>query len=793
MTGQGGHDTETSGAVRPGALSALLQELAAAPISVSEPGDWDAGLHAGASIGRFELVRELGRGGFGVVWEAKDRELGRRVAFKAVRAGPARALREERLLVEAEAAAQLSHPNIVSLHEVGRSEGGPYLVLELLEGTTLGKRLQEGTLAAREAAHVATEVARGLAHAHAHGVVHRDLKPENVFLCRDGQVKVLDFGLAYAFGHRRQAGGTSGYMAPEQVEGAPEDERTDVWALGAMLFEMLAGRRPFEDRRSLRARAPALEVQGQAALGELVERMLATRPVDRPRDGGEVLEALAALEQGGAGTLAGLPAQVRIRRRTRVNRAGLLVAVIALGVIVAVAGTWWAQHARRPGVGAPPPEPVTLAVLPLANLSGDTSQEYFSDGMTEEITGKLSRLNGLAVTARSSAAKYKGSQKDARDIGKELGVAYLVEGSVRRAGDRIRIGATLVRTADAVQVWSDSTDARLDDVFEVQQRVATRIVEALNLRLSPDEAGSLRQWGTRNAAAYDEYLRGQALVERTSIREKIEAAHRHFDRALQIDPAFAPAMVGLSLAESITYRNFESSPEHLKNARALLDRALAIDPNAPRALVASGAWRAFSYDYRGAAGDFRRATVVEPRNFLPWDALCLVLGYMNPPELDEAERACRRSLELNPGYAEAYYHLARALVQQGRLREAEQAIDYLAEQSPDSPFVHLGAFWIHLAANRPRQAIAALEKEPQFANTSGRKAWLAMALAQAGDSDGAFAALEEALAKGYRDLDQLQGAYFEPLRRDRRFAPLLAKYGIAPSPSAPGQTGASNR
>ncbi len=205
-----------SGTVRPGALSALLQELAAAPPSFTESGDWDAGLRAGAVLGRFELVRELGRGGFGVVWEAKDCELGRRVAFKAVRAGARRYLREERLLREAEAAAQLSHPNIVTLYDVGRSSGGPYLVLELLEGTTLAERLRDGGgLGPREALHVGAEVARGLAHAHGHGVVHRDLKPENVFLCRDGRVKVLDFGLAHAFGHRIQAGGTSGYMAPE--------------------------------------------------------------------------------------------------------------------------------------------------------------------------------------------------------------------------------------------------------------------------------------------------------------------------------------------------------------------------------------------------------------------------------------------------------------------------------------------------------------------------------------------------------------------------------------------------
>ncbi len=792
MAGETEHSDGGTASVRPGALSALLQELAAAAPSVSEPGAWDGGLRAGAVIGRFELVRELGRGGFGVVWEAKDRELGRRVAFKAVRPGARRDLREERLLREAEAAAQLSHPNIVTLHDVGRSDSGPYLVLELLEGKTLAERLGEGGLTPREAVHVGGEVARGLAHAHGHGVVHRDLKPENVFLCRDGRVKVLDFGLAHAFGHRRQAGGTGGYMAPEQVEGAPEDERTDVWALGVMLFEMLSGRRPFAEEATLRKPAPALEVPGLPRLGELVTRMLAARPVDRPRDAGEVLEAVAAIEQEFSRASAPVAGEVRTRRRPRPPRGALVVAGIVLSAFIAAAG-WWA-HAHRTRL-ADASAPVALAVLPLANLSGDDAQDYFSDGMTEEITGKLSRLGGLAVTPRSSVKKYKGSSKDAREIGNELRVAYLVEGSVRRAGDRIRVSATLVNTADAVQLWSDIIDARLDDVFQVQEQVATRIVEALHVRLSPDEADSLRRWGTRNAAAYDEFLRGEALADRISVREKLEAARRHFERALQMDSSFAPAMAGLAFVEGTIYRVFDATPERLTKARALLDRALAIDPKLPRALISSGLMRALVYDYRGGAEDFRRALVVEPRNFGFWDFLCWALGYTNPPELAEAEKACRRSIELNPSYAEAYYHLARVLVQQGRVREAEQAIEYLAEQSPESNFVPSGRFWVHLGARRPREAIAALERTPgQFAESGLAKSWRSMALAQAGDLDGALAALEQALGKGYRDAAQLHGdPFFEPLRRDRRFAPLLAKYGLPPSGSAGGQTGATKR
>jgi serine/threonine protein kinase/TolB-like protein len=596
-----GSGSGSSPGVKPGALTALLKEIAVAPDGAQDSA-WEGLLRAGAVVGRFELVRELGHGGFGVVWEARDRELGRSVAFKAVRAGGKTAVREERLFKEAEAAARLQHPNIVTLHDVGRAEQGPYLILELLEGRTLAEWSAQGPLPLREAVRIAVEVSRGVAHAHAHGVVHRDLSPGNVFLCDDGQVKVLDFGMAHAFGQRKVEGGTRAYMAPEQSRGAPEDERTDVFALGVILHEMLSGEVPFRDAEALvSARpAPGLEVPEAPALGELVGRMLEKDPVKRPRDGGEVLSALTAFQR----ELERLPstgsAPVRTRRpssglgdflaelkRRRVIRAlvgyaivsfailqivepvlhrlhlpdwtlGFLVLLLAAGFSVTVALSWmfdlasgriertppsspppgtaeaahrptgprlalllaalgilsalpglgwyflWRERARPGSVAVPAPgvaeakgaeaSPRTVAVLPLVNLSGDPAQEYFNDGMTEEITSRLSRLAGLAVTARTSAARHKGSPRSAREIGAELAVAYLVEGSVRRAGDRIRVTASLVRTADAVRLWSEDLDARIDDVFAVQERIAGRIVEALGVKLTPAEERALRSW-----------------------------------------------------------------------------------------------------------------------------------------------------------------------------------------------------------------------------------------------------------------------------------------------------------
>jgi tripartite ATP-independent transporter DctP family solute receptor len=281
--------------VRPGAISALLAKLFRGPAE----GASVAAFRAGQVVGRFELLREIGRGGFGVVYEARDRELGRTVAFKSVRVGGALDARQQRLLYEAEAAARLAHPNIVTLYDVGHCDDGPYLVLELLRGRTLGQTLKHGPLPVKDALRVAIEVARGLAHAHAQGVVHRDLTPGNVFLCDDGQVKILDFGMAHAFGRRKVDGGTLAYMAPEQLSDAPEDERTDVFALGVILHQMLAGELPFPDGGALldERSAPEIVTDEWPALGELVGSMLEKSPLRRPRDGGAVLAALTALER----------------------------------------------------------------------------------------------------------------------------------------------------------------------------------------------------------------------------------------------------------------------------------------------------------------------------------------------------------------------------------------------------------------------------------------------------------------------------------------------------------------
>jgi TolB-like protein/Flp pilus assembly protein TadD len=614
--------------VKPGALSALLQEIAGAP-TAELGGAWGPVLHPGAVVGRFELVRELGRGGFGVVWEAKDRELGRSVAFKAVRAGGQASVREERLLREAEAAARLSHPNIVTLFDVGRSEQGPYLVLELLSGRTLHERSAQGPISLREALRIGVEVAKGMAHAHAHGVVHRDLTPGNVFLCDDGQVKVLDFGMAHAFGQRRVDGGTRSYMAPEQVRGAPEDERTDVFALGVILHQMLSGELPatMGKGRERSRSAPGLEIPPAPALGELVARMLERDPLKRPRDGGQVLAALSAIQA----ELELLPpgAAPPTHRREAPS--------LAEGR---------PRPRRRAG---PSRDAASIAVLPFADLSPAKDQDYFCDGIAEELLGALGAVDGLSVAARGSSFQFKGRAVDSREVGKALGVATLLEGSVRKAGNRVRISARLVSGDDGYQLWAETFDRGLDDIFAIQEEIAQAVVRALELRRSAPKGARLTRVGTRDAQAYEMYLRGRKFLMMHG-ETMLRLARQMFRGAIELDPGFAQAHAGLADADFMMLQwnmEHERADERRAEALAESEEALRLQPDLAEALVSRG--NVLSLHGRG----------------------------------DEAERDFRRALELNPALAHACYFHARHLLAAGRRREAAEMFEEAARKDPE--------------------------------------------------------------------------------------------------------------
>ncbi len=679
----------------------------------SAPGSaWDRVLRPGFVIGRFELVREVGRGGFGVVYEARDRELGRMVAFKAICGGDRPNVREERLLQEAEAAARLSHPNVVTLHDVGRSEHGPYLVLELLHGSSLSARLAHGRLSVSEALRVSVEMAKGLAHAHGRGVIHRDLTPGNIYLCDDGQVKLLDLGMAHAFGRRKREGGTPAYMAPEQWRGAPEDERTDVFALGVVLYRMLANELPFGDDGAEAARgsrpAPSLEIAELPALGELVGRMVQRDPVKRPRDAAEVLAALAMFQQELARAPAsGSPLPVRRSRPSRWRWVLLVTAGALLG-----AGLFALVAHRRPAPAAGAIVP-SIAVLPFADMSPQRDQAYFSDGLSEEILNALAHVEGLHVTGRSSAFAFKGRDEDLRVIGQKLNVGAVLEGSVRKAGNRVRITAQIVNVADGYHLWSETFDRDLADIFAVQDDIAKAVVQALRVKLLPGRAPPARVLHATTPEVYEQYLLARQLYARFT-PEGFRLAAGAYEKAIALDGTYAPAWSGLAVQLSNLMDDASTPAEAANLGRRSLEaaeKAIALDPDLAEGYAARGLLRAIiRWDWRGAQVDMDRALSLAPGDANTQRRSAILLAALG--RRDEAIAAARKAVEIDPLFAANWKALGGYYVQTNQLVPARSAYARAREMAPAMAGIDFELGVLSLLEGQPASALASFERHP---------------------------------------------------------------------------------
>ncbi len=724
-------------------MTAILEQLARGPDPVAAPGE---ALRAGAVVGHFELRRPIGRGGFGVVWEAVDLDLGRPVAFKAVRAGPRREIHERLLHGEAEAAARLSHPNLVTIHEIGRAEAGPYLVQELLRGETLESRLERGPMALREILDVAADVARGLAHAHAEGVVHRDLKPSNVFLCASGRVAVLDFGLAHAFGRRRVDGGTPAYMAPEQRRGAPEDERTDVFALGVLLHRMLAGALPFPEGdggRALLSRRPVppLHLAALPALGALVAEMLAKDPVARPRDGGAVLERLLELrrelpDRPAAGSPPARPGR-RPLRRTMGLVVGTAVATAAVGALVAK------LHSAPE---APAGRPLRVAVADVENGTGEGDLDALS-GLLAAALEQSSHLSVMRRAAMLDAAGRMGlgapARLDAplaRQVGPAAGVQALLLPAVHRAGEGY-----------AVEIQGvDPTGGRA--LFTVQERadgrgsvpgLLDRIAARIRVRLHEAEgevrrsAAPVARTLSADLEASARYFAGLDCYERRTLagswRIATSACAGDLRRAVERDPDFAVAWYQLALDLVAAGATEAEGRRALKEAVRLVDRA----PPRERALI-----RALDAEMADRNDD---ALALYGRSIAehPDDKRVLFRAgdvHYHADEFGSAIPYFERALALDPTYDFALDHLARALGSLGR-REALAGRVRAWSAMAQTPTVLHGLVLAWLWLGEPGKAVEAAER--QVAAGGGRAARddLATARFAAGRLEAAAAAL----------------------------------------------------
>jgi eukaryotic-like serine/threonine-protein kinase len=803
-------------------LQAEVEELLAAHaradgfLEDGPAGAGGRGLQAGERIGPYQIVALLGQGGMGKVYRARDTRLGREVAIKIV-SGVTRseeALR--RFELEARAAAAINHPNILALYDVGSAEGGPYLVSELLEGELLRSRLP-GPLPLPESLDLATQLAGGLRAAHRRGVVHRDLKPENLFITSEGRLKILDFGIAKLVdegpgAHSTQAGailGTIGYMSPEQVEGLPVDGRSDLFSFGAILYEMLSGRRAFF-KSTPTATSYAIVSEEPAALpaatppwlAALVGRCLRKRREDRFQTAQDLLDALGGPteEAKAAGNARGPRA---VRRAAPLLGLGLLV--VALGLLFAVA-RWRSQTvapATPPVARAP-----SIAVLPFVDMSPQKDQEYLADGLAEEILNALAQVDGLRVTSRTSSFAFRNRGEDLRAIGRKLNVATVLEGSVRKSGTRVRITAQIINAVDGYHLWSNTYDRELENIFAVEDEISLAIVQALTDRLVLPETRLVTP-STKSLAAHDLYLRGRYFWNQRT-PQGLDQARASFEQAIALDPAYALAYVGLadSYAVSLDFGS-ASGKELLPRARRAVLKALELDGRLAEAHASLGMIESHDYEWNAAEAQLRLAIALKPDYAAAhhWLALLLLSTGRTAAALAESQRALQLeptsliinnllimtlsaardydravgqaglTLALEPGFKTARLWLARAELARGNAAAAVADMEAMGPlaQMPDYVASVLGH--CYAAAGRRTEARAVLaELEARAATGYVASATRAIVYAGLGDRDHAFAWLDKAYDERDWVLRELK-AYplFDGLRSDPRFAALLRR------------------
>jgi eukaryotic-like serine/threonine-protein kinase len=669
----------------------------------TEPDAADHRCMQGQQVGPYRIQEEIGRGGMGVVYRATDVRLDRPVALKFLPpylSGDPSAKR--RLMAEARAASATEHPNVATLHEIGETDDGQlYLVLAYYEGETLKERIARGPIPADEAVGIGLQIAAGLAAAHGNGVVHRDIKPGNILVTRDGWVKLLDFGIATTAGGDSSAPGgrlgTVRYMSPEHTRDESVGVPTDLWAVGVVLFEMLTGRRPFDGPddatviHAIRHDEP-VGLRPDAAgipdrLKPILARALARDPADRYQTAAELIRDL------GRGT--GPPAaaaRARWARGAPIGAALLLLAAILIGAWVITAAA-----APEPRVS-----PVAIAVLPFAHFGGDPGGTYFSDGITEDILDALAGVADLAVISRTSAMHYKGTTKRLSEIADELGVAHIVEGSVRRDGDRVRISARLVDARTEEQLWSETYERDLTDIFQIQSDIARRVASALEARLSPTEIRRLEIQPTDNLAAYDLYLQGHDYLQRFR-REDTEVAVALFRRAIEVDPRFALAHARLGAAFAFKVFQYGDPHEWADSALASARHSVALDPDLAEGHLGLGLAHLAVERYDSALAGFERAVELRPN--YPGAMTNIGVVKWRLGAYDEALPWYRSALALNPvDEANPLSTIGGVYALLGLFDQAGSAVDRALTIQPDLPLAYHNAILLHLVQDNDEEA-----------------------------------------------------------------------------------------
>src|SRR5438067_3165956 len=778
----------------------------------------------GQTIGHYKISESIGTGGMGEVYLATDITAGRTAALKLL---PLRftgdAERLKRFQQEAHAVVGLNHPNIVTVYEIGEDHSTHYIASELIEGETLRQRLMQGRMQLSEAVDIAIQVASALAAAHEAGIVHRDIKPENIMLRLDGYVKVLDFGIAkldeqevpvtvpadeallLVETNMGSILGTVRYMSPEQACGAPIDKRTDVWSLGVVLYEMVTGHAPFTGDTPREIMASILEKEpppltsyvahAPAEPQQIISRTLRKDRKERYQSAHELLEALKDLRHK-------LEFKAELKRSTAAPKLAAFIVLVAI-----VVGAFFAfRMSRQRAVPLPPFPEKSIAVLPFLDLSQANDQEYFCDGMSEEILDALAKVDGLRIVARTSSFSFKGKSTDVSEVGKKLNVENVVEGSVRRDGNRVRISAQLINARNGLQLWSETYERELQGVFALQDEITRAIVDALKIKL----AISLPAHEQRNTEGYDLYLQGLYFSNKGS-EEDLRKALSFFQRSLEKDPTFSRAWTGIAkvwfFLGDVHVKPLDAYPQ----SKAAALKAIALDERDAEAHCYLGeAKRILDWDLTGEDAELNRALQLDPNSapvhfflaLLPLfrgelkEGLRLVLeakaldplspiisyvataAYLADKRIDEAIIAGQRTQRLDSHYFYLDSNLAAAYREKGNFAEAI-ALYTKAQDEERFPSSGLAITYARMGQQaEAKKILDQLLQERQSRYVSAQT--IAAVYVAFGEKEEAFRWLERAAAE---HCGTLQWIGFLPelgaLRSDARFPQFLRRIGVA--------------
>ncbi len=775
----------------------------------------------GTTISHYEVLEQLGEGGMGVVYKARDTKLGRFVAIKALIASSDSSDRRARFIQEARAASSLNHPSIITIHDIVNTETGDCIVMEFVRGQTLGDLLTAGKIPIVDCLKLAIQIADALAAAHSIGIVHRDLKPANVMITPDGLAKVLDFGLAklsdsdaLGMSEEQEADvtrsihlmsrpktaegaiiGTVAYMSPEQAEGRRIDSRSDIFSFGSVLFEMVSGQRAFHGKSGLETLAAVLRDMPRdpgegtpSELTEIIQRCLAKDPDQRFQSMSDVKNALE---------------QMYFANRS--------------GIMTLSSGVW-----KRP---APVKAIPSIAVLPFLNLSSDKENEYFSDGLAEEIINALTRIDNLRVTARTSAFVFRGTQLDIRQIGETLNVNSVLEGSVRKAGNRVRISVQLISVADGSNLWSERFDREMTDVFEIQDDISQAIVANLKVRLGSQSGSNFDNSRaptiavkrfTGNVEAYNLYLKGRYELYKMT-REGLDTARTLFAEAIRLDPNYSLAHDGLAYCwYSEGFLGFVAPKEAMPKAKASVRRAIELDETLGEAHATLGVILAlYDWDWGGAERELLRSielngsspvsrdvyafyylrpvgrvdeAVTEVQTALSLDPLSILFRvhlaflYYLLRQYEHSIAQFRKVLEMNPQYYLGHAMMGPVYTQAGKFSEAMECYAKAREADADSKFVDSLEAMTLAAAGRMPEAAAMLDSiTKRSLNDYISPVSIAYICTALGDKDRAFESLDRAVSDRDPNILGLStNPIFDSLRSDPRYGALLRKMQLSP-------------